>query len=94
MMRRAAAARACRRSPGSAPQSRQSAGITVIARGAGHSQAAPRTPEESPCLFFTTGVLTKSENTYRAQQRRQGGVEMVHVGQPAAQNDDIGVDAY
>src|SRR5436305_10030051 len=29
----------------------------------GHSQAAPRTPDESPCMFFTTRVTSRSENT-------------------------------
>ena len=29
----------------------------------GHSQAAPRTPLESPCFAFTSGVSTRSENT-------------------------------
>ena len=49
-------------SPGSVPQSRQSAGI-AMAGGAGQSQAAPRTPEELPCRLRTTGVWMKSENT-------------------------------
>ena len=31
---------------------------------AGHSQAAPRTPLESPYLAFTMGVVTLSEKTY------------------------------
>ena len=31
--------------------------------GDGHSHAAPRTPEESPCRLRTIGVSTKSENT-------------------------------
>src|SRR3954454_14608240 len=30
---------------------------------AGHSQAAPRTPDESPCLFLTIGVVTTSLKT-------------------------------
>lgn len=31
-----------------------------VAQGAGQSQAAPRTPEESPCLLRTTGVSNVS----------------------------------
>ena len=36
---------------------------------AGHSQAAPRTPLESPWRFFTTGVVQLSENTYAPRSR-------------------------
>jgi hypothetical protein len=30
----------------------------------GHSQAAPRTPDESPCSAFLTGVAKLSEKTW------------------------------
>ena len=33
----------------------------------GQSQAAPRTPLESPCLAFSRRVSTRSENTYSSQ---------------------------
>ena len=36
-----------------------------VALSAGHSHAAPRTPDESPWMFFTIGVVHRSENTWR-----------------------------
>ena len=38
------------------------------AHRAGQSQAAPRTPDESPCRLRTTGVVQRSENTWRGSR--------------------------
>ena len=41
-------------------QSRQRVGSQPAA---GQSHAAPRTPDESPCRFLSTGVVQRSLNT-------------------------------
>jgi hypothetical protein len=56
-----------------------------------HSQAAPRTPEESPWRCFSNRVATWSENTC-APQARHVLVKPVDVGQAAAQHDDIRIE--
>jgi hypothetical protein len=40
---------------------------------AGHSHAAPRTPDESPCAAGFTGVVKLSENTCGAMAGRTAG---------------------
>ena len=57
-----------------------------------HSQAAPRTPEESPWRFLTSRVATWSEKTCARPQARHVVVEPVEVGQAAAEHDDVRVE--
>ena len=57
----------------------------------GQSQAAPRTPEESPCMACQDRVSTRRRRR-RARSPRQAVVERVDVGHAAAQHDDVGIE--
>ena len=58
-----------------------------------HSQAAPRTPLESPCAGGTRRVRTSSENTMRAPARGHvRGTARSRLREPAAQHDHVGIE--
>ena len=60
---------------------------------AGHSQAAPRTPDESPCRVaqHRRGDHV-AEHVAPHQRAAAARYRCVHVGQPAAQHDHVGVE--
>ncbi len=78
--------------PNPLPRERVRGGEAVQVPWSGHSQAAPRTPLESPCIALRIGVSHSPPKTHCFTEVRHRLIQPFDVAHPAAQHDNVRVE--